>query len=109
MKVTIKSIKAGTQQIGEVIVNTAPLVVEVNQLRQRIDDVVDAGHLPTPTADALQRAAGEIETEATSPQPRRSRLKELLAAVTTLTTGVAATSQLTDSVEAVLKTLSGAQ
>jgi|SRR5690349_8955773 len=109
MKVNIKSIKGGTQQIGEVIVNTAPLVIEVNQLRQRIDDVVNAGHLPKPTAEALRQTAGEIETEATSPQPRRGRIKELLAAVTTLTAGVAATSQLTDSVEAVLKTLTGAE
>jgi hypothetical protein len=96
-------------QVGETITNTQPLIVDVRGVREQLTDAVAHDAVAAETAEALGDALDDAEQELAEPAPRRGRLREIVAGITALTGGVTASTGLIESVEALTRTVTGAQ
>lgn len=117
MDIRFKNVNAASAQFADKITNNGPVVgevvdadrvaAEVRRLRADILQALDRASERGAAAAALTSAVGEVEEEATRPDPSRSRLQRLLGHVATLSAGLTATAGLADSVQAVADVVAG--
>ena len=109
MKNSFNNINAQIVQMGDTISNAQPLIQQVQMLRRGVAQAVAGGEVPPRTAEVLERVVTDAEREITKPAPRRSRMREILGTLATLSSGLSATAGLAETVDSVLHMVAGAE
>ncbi|WP_143517436.1 hypothetical protein [Pseudonocardia sp. MH-G8] len=104
-------------QIADIIANRGPVLdasetavarSQIAAVRDRVDRLTAAGPVPHEVATELRSLTRTAEAEVAIDQPDRSRTLTILTQLRNLAAGVAATAGIAESVDGIVRTITGA-